>query len=420
MLKRVPLYAQILIGMALGIVAGFAAISLGFDKFISNWIAPFGDMFIKLLKVVAVPLVFLSLIKGITGLNEIKSLSSMGLKTLALYICTTVVAITVGIVAVTTIKPGSIFPEDKGVELRERYQGEVAQKSVTASEVEQESSLQFLVDMIPDNFTAAMSSNGNMLQVIFLAIFIGATMVAIGVVKLKPAVDLIDSLNTIVVKMIDYIMLTAPYGVFALMAALVVDSMGDVAIFKALGLYSLTVIISLLLLIFIFYPTLIKLFTKIDVKRFIRSAAPVQLLGFSTSSSAATLPMTMEQCQKGLGLSHRASSFVLPVGVTINMDGTSCYQAVAVVFIAQVMGIDLTMSQILTIIGLTTVASIGTPGIPGGSIVMTVMVLSSIGIPSEGLALILGVDRPLDMLRTAVNVTGDMAVASMVDNESKE
>lgn len=418
-LKNIPLYIKILFGMVTGIITGLVAVKLGGGLFVNHYIAPLGTIFINLLKMVAVPLVFFSLIKGVLGLGEIKNLSSMGVRTLLLYVFTTIVAITVGVSAATLIAPGKIFPAQKAIELRELYQGEVAERAVSAEAVSESSPLQILIDIVPENMLGAISSNANMLQIIFVALFIAIAMLAIGLKELENVVKLIDSLNRIVMRIIDYVMDFAPIGVFGLMAALAVDTAGDFSIFAALGLYALTVTISLFILMFAFSPFLVKTFTSIKMSKFMKVVAPVQLLGFSTSSSAATLPVTMEQCQKGLGLSSNVTSFVLPVGVTINMDGTSCYQAVAAIFIAQVMGIDLSLAQILTIIGVTTISSIGTPGIPGGSVVMLIMVLSSAGIPSEGLALIMGIDRPLDMLRTSVNVTGDMAVASIVDHKEK-
>ncbi len=414
-MKNIPLYVKILFGMVLGVIAGLIFVKLGAEQFVSDFVAPFGTIFINLLKMVAVPLVLFSLIKGVTGLGEIKNLSNLGVKTILIYVGTTIVAISIGVSAACLIKPGEIFPADKAAELRELYQGEVDQKSISADQVAEDTPLKILVDIVPDNIVAALASNGGMLKIIFIALLVGIAMLAIGINEVQSVVKLIDTLNLIVMKIIDYIMIFAPFGVFALMASLAVDTAGDISIFAALGLYALTVAASLLILMFVFYPILIKLFTNIGVGRFIKAASPVQILGFSTSSSAATLPVTMEQCQKDLKLSSNVTSFVLPVGVTINMDGTSCYQAIAAIFIAQVMGIDLSLVQILTIVGVTTISSIGTPGIPSGSVVMLIMVLSSVGIPSEGLALILGIDRPLDMLRTAVNVTGDMAVASIVE-----
>lgn len=406
--------------MVLGVIAGLICVRLGGSGFVRNFITPFGTIFINLLKMIAVPLVFLSLIRGVLGLGEIKNLSTIGVKTLLIYVGTTIVAITIGVSAACLIRPGAIFPADKAAELRELYQGVVSERTVSADALADSSPLALLVDIVPDNVVGALANNGNMLQVIFIALFVGIAMLVIGVKEVEAVVKLIDASNRIVMLIIDYIMLFAPVGVFALMASLAIDTAGDLSIFAALGLYALTTAGALLMLMFLFYPLLIKLFTRIKVGHFIKVASPVQLLGFSTSSSAATLPLTMEQSQRELGVSTTISSFVLPVGVTINMDGTSCYQAIAAIFIAQVMGIELSLVQILTIIGVTTISSIGTPGIPGGSVVMLIMVLSSVGIPSEGLALILGIDRPLDMIRTAVNVTGDMTVAAIVDESERK
>lgn len=419
-MKSIPLYGKIILGMVLGIIAGLIGVNMGGGDFIHHYIAPLGTIFINLLKMVAVPLVLFSLTKGIIGLGEINNLSSMGIKTLLMYVGTTIIAISLGVTLATLVRPGAIFPTDKAAELRELYQGVVTEKSLSAEVVAESSPLQIFIDIVPDNIVAAMAGNGNMLQVIFISLLVGIAMLSIGIDKVKPVVDLIDTLNDIVMRIIDYIMLFAPYGVFALMASLAVDTAGDLSIFAALGLYALTTIVALFALMFLFYPLLIRLFTSIKVGKFIKTALPVQILGFSTSSSAATLPVTMEQCHKELKLPSTVTSFVLPVGVTINMDGTSCYQAIASIFIAQVMGIDLSFVQLLTIIGVTTISSIGTPGIPGGSVVMLIMVLSSVGIPSEGLALILGIDRPLDMLRTSVNVTGDMTIASIVAEGKRE
>ncbi len=418
-MKQIPLYIKILFGMALGVVAGFIALHLGAATLVTNFVAPVGTIFISLLKMVAVPLVLLSLTKGVLGLGDIRNLSSLGIRTLLIYVATTVVAISIGVAAVTLIRPGAIFPADKASELRELYSDDVAARDVAAQSVAEGSPLDLISGIVPENVMGALSNNGNMLQVIFLALVLGIAILVLGGQRTASLTKLLDELNGVVMLVIDWIMLFAPYGVFALMASLAVDTAGDATIFAALGLYALTTVAALLILMLLFYPLLIRLFTPIKVRDFMRVAAPVQLLGFSTSSSAATLPMTMEQSQKGLGISHAVSSFVLPVGVTINMDGTSCYQAVAAIFIAQVMGIDLSLVQILTIIGVTTISSIGTPGIPSGSVVMLLMVLASVGIPSEGLALILCVDRPIDMVRTAVNVTGDMAVASIVEQSQK-
>lgn len=415
MKKKIPLYVKILGGMLLGIGVGFGAIALDRGGFVQNWVAPFGTIFIRLLKLVAVPLVFLSLLKGISHLQDIRQLSRMGLKTLGIFMCTTVAAILLGLGMVSLLRPGSVFSDEKAEELRVAYGEVVVAHPGNADAAEAGSPLRFLVDVVPDNILAAGADNSRMLQIIFVAILFGVALVALPREKTQAVIDVVDGLNEIILKAIHYIMLFAPYGVMALMAELVVGFAGEAAIFAALGMYILTVALALAILAFLFYPALLKLFTKIPLPRFFKAAAPVQLLAFSTSSSAAALPLTMKQTEDELGVSKDTSAFVLPVGVTINMDGTSCYQAISVIFIAQVLGLDLTVSQMLTIILVTTISSIGTPGVPGGSIVILMMVLGSIGIPSEWLALILGVERPLDMMRTVANVTGNMVVASVVD-----
>jgi Na+/H+-dicarboxylate symporter len=321
---------------------------------------------------------------------------------------------------VNIIKPGDVFPEDKQEQYRQKFGGQVEMRQESAEELKDESPLRFFVDMVPDNFFKAAGDNSKMLQIIFFAILFSISLVLIPGDKTQVVKDFFDGLNDVILKIVDIIMRFAPYGVLALMAALVVDFSGDGDIFTALGMYMLTVVIALLFLIVGFYPVLMRLFTKMKIKTFLRGILPAQLVGFTTSSSAATLPVTLKQVTNELKVSKPIANFVLPVGVTINMDGTSCYQAIAAVFIAQVFGIDLTLVQQLTIVLTATLASIGSPGIPSGSIVMLIIVLNSVGLPVEGLALILGVDRPLDMLRTAVNIAGDSSVASIVASSEGE
>jgi len=277
--------------------------------------------------------------------------------------------------------------------------------------------MDYIVEMVPDNLFSAAGDNSNMLQIIFVALLVGVAIVVLGTEKTSAFVSVINATEAIILKIIDFIMQFAPVGVFALLAALVVDFSGDSAMFSALGMYAATVVVCLLFLAYVFYPVLLKIFTRNNIGDYLKAIFPIQLLAFSTSSSSATLPFTMEQVQQKLGISEETASFVLPLGATVNMDGTSCYQAIVVLFIAQIFGIELTIAQYLTVLFLTVLASIGTAGVPGASVVMTVMVMSSVGIPVEGLALILGIDRPLDMLRTVVNVTGDTFVASVVDKK---
>jgi len=390
-------------------------ISFGQGEVVQLWIKPWGNIFIRMLQLIAVPLVLVSLIKGVTGIEDIRRFSQIGLKALLIYMSTTVCAILVGLALVLSVKPGNFVDAAVASQMKESYQHVVNEKMSAAESTSEQGPLSFLNDIVPDNLFAASSNNSKMLQVIFFAIFFGIAAISLPKEKTKAVLKVVDSLYDIILKMVDYIIRFAPYGVFALMAALVADNSSNLSIFAALGMYTLTVIAGLLLLIFVFYPLLIHLFTRIQTKHFIRNMYPVQLLAFTTSSSAATLPLNMETTERDLGISKEITSFVLPVGTTINMDGTSCYQAIAVVFIAQVMHIHLGWSELIAIVLLTTISSIGTPAIPGGSYVILTMVLSSVGIPADGLALILGVDRPLDMLRTSVNVTGDATVASIID-----
>lgn len=417
--NRLPLYLKILIGMVLGILLGIVSLQAGFADGITNWVKPFGEIFMRLLKLVAIPLVLISLVKGVGNLSDIATLSRIGLKTIGIYVCTTVLAILVGLMLVGVIGPGRMVSPESAAAMQANYRTTVAEQSSQAEAMAETPPLQFLVDIFPDNMVGALGNNAGMLQVIVVAILIGVATLLVGKEKAAPFLNLINSLDHIVLKLIDIIMQYAPIGVLALMAGMVADTAGNMELLGALGLYVLTVVLGLLLMIFLFYPLLLHFFSKTPVRKFLTTMPPVQLLAFTTSSSAATLPLNMETVEQKLGVSQRVTSFVLPMGMTINMDGTSLYQAVAAVFIAQVMGIELTAVQILTIIITTTLSSIGTPGVPGGAIVILIMVLSSVGLPAEGLALILGLDRPLDMLRTVVNVTGDATVASIVDAHTK-
>jgi len=420
MLKKLPLWAKIFIGMGLGILWGLVSVWTGWETFTTDWVKPWGTIFLKLLKLIAVPLIFVSLVKGISSLTDITKLSRIGYKTIVIYIVTTVFATTVGLALVNIFKPGDVFPDEKQEQYREQFGSQVEVRQESAREFEKQSPLFFFEDMIPENFFRAAGDNSKMLQIIFFAILFSIALVLVPGEKTQVVKDFFDGLNDVILKIVDLIMRFAPIGVFALMASLVVDFSGDADIFTALGMYMLTVIIGLFLLILGLYPLMMRIFAGIRVPVFMKAILPAQLVAFTTSSSAATLPVTMKQVINELGVSKPIANFVLPVGVTINMDGTSCYQAIAAVFIAQVFGIDLTLIQQLTIVLTATLASIGSPGIPSGSIVMLIIVLNSVGLPVEGLALILGVDRPLDMLRTVVNITGDSTVSSIVARSEGE
>ena len=413
-MRKLALHWKIIIGMVLGVLYGLLASKMGWVDFTNDWIKPWGKIFINLLKLIAVPLVFASLIKGVSSLSDISKLSRIGGKTIGIYLFTTIVAVTFGLLLVNIIQPGTSFSEEKRMELKEQYASNAASKIASAKDVKEDGPLQFIVDMVPSNFIQATVNNKNMLQVIFFAILFGIAMVMLPTEKTSVVKAFFDGVNDIILQIVDLIMLTAPYGVFALLGGLVVDFGGSAELFQALGIYSLSVVIGLLLMIMVVYPLILKSFTKLKYFDFFKGIAPAQMLAFSTSSSAATLPVTMERCEDHLGVSEEVSSFVLPLGATINMDGTSLYQAVAAVFIAQAFGYDLDLSQQLTIVLTSTLASIGAAAVPGAGMVMLVIVLSSIGIEPEGIALIFAVDRLLDMLRTVVNVTGDATVATVV------
>lgn len=414
-----PLWAKIIIGMVLGLIWGMIATRTGLEEITLDWIKPWGTIFLKLLKLIAVPLIFVSLVKGVSSLTDISKLSRIGIKTVSYYIVSTLIATTFGLFLVNIVDPGDTFPEEKRMEYMEEWQGEVSESQLLA-ESSDTSPLRFIVDMVPDNIIGAMGDNSKMLQIIFFAILFAIAMVLVKEEKVRTVRWIFDGLNDIIIKIIELIMKFAPWGVFALLAGVVVDFAGDTDIFLALGKYFTTVLVGLFLLIIGLYPLYLKIFTKnIPIRKFLRAILPAQMVAFSTSSSAAALPVTMRQNTEELGVSDEVSNFVLPVGVTINMDATAFYQSVAAIFIAQVYGIDLTIAQQLTIVLTATLSSIGSPGVPGGSIVLVIMVLTSVGLPVEGLALILGVDRPLDMLRSSVNLTGDSTIANII-NYSEE
>lgn len=412
--KKLALHWKILIGMLIGITYGLIAVNFDMEHFTNDWIKPFGTIFINLLKLIAVPLILFSLVSGIANLKDISKLSRMGLKTVGMYLLTTVIAVSLGLFLVNVIDPGASFPKGEQYKFEERYGSEVNKKQQDATEVRDESPLQSLVDMVPSNIVSALSENSRMLQVIFFAIFFSISIILLPEKTTEPVTKFFVGMNSVILKMIDLIMEVAPIGVFALLGSIIVELKGDSALFTSLALYGFTVILGLLIMVFIVYPIFLKLFTKIKYQDFYKGIAPAQMLAFSTSSSAATLPVTMECCEKNLKISKEVTSFVLPIGATINMDGTSLYQAVAAVFIASAFGMDLTLGQQLTIVLTATLASIGSAAVPGAGIVMLVIVLTAIGVPTEGIALIFAVDRPLDMIRTVVNVTGDATISAII------
>lgn len=413
------LHWQIILGMVLGLAFGVVAAASGWSRFTQLWIAPFGDIFLNALMLIAMPLVLASLIGGVASLSDMKKLSRMGGKTMAFYISTTILAVTLGLVVVNVLQPGATVPEDMRVQLQATYEQDVEVREQMAEQTQQRGPLQPFVDIVPGNFFDSVSDNRNMLQVVFLAMFIGIGLLMIPREKARPILDIVEGFNALVIKMVEMIMLIAPIGVFALIAGTITsiaqDNLGQIVeLLAALGYYCIAVLIGLLIQTLIVYPAMLKTFTKTPIRTFFSGMAPAQLVAFSTSSSGATLPVTMECAEKNLGISEEVSSFVLPLGATINMDGTALYQAVAAVFIAQTLGMDLDIWAQLTIIVTAVLASIGTAAVPSAGIVMLVIILQSVNIPSAGIALILGVDRILDMARTVTNITGDATVATII------
>ena len=412
---KLALHWKILIGMILGLLFGIFMKNIGMVGAVSDWIKPFGTIFINLLKMIAVPLIVVSLITGLADLKDISKLSKLGGRTVALYLFTTVTAVSIGLVLANIIKPGSYINEVSRDTLLASFTGDANSKIQMAQSAKNQGPLQPLVDVVPENFFAALTDNASMLKVILFTILLGIGIILIDQEKAKPVVDFFKGLNEVILKIIDIIMLAAPIGVFALMSSLMVE-IPDFTTLGALAIYGFTVLLGLLIMTYIIYPTLLYSFAKVGPRRFFSAIAPAQLLAFSTSSSAATLPVTLECVTEHLGVDEEVTSFVLPLGATVNMDGTSLYQAVAAVFIAQAMGIHLDLTTQLMIVVTATLASIGSAAVPSAGMVMLVIVLGQAGIPEAGLALIFAIDRPLDMCRTVVNITSDSAVAAIVGN----
>jgi Na+/H+-dicarboxylate symporter len=416
--NELALHWKILIGMVLGVAVGVVATLIdspthNANEFVLDWIKPLGSMFVNVLKMIAIPLIVASLIKGVSDLEDLSKLSAMGLRTLGLYLLTTVIAVSLGLLIVNLAAPGLSVPQETRENLVEKFGGQASQRQLTATDQKDRGPLAALEDVIPDNILKAATDNGSMLQVIFFSIFFGVGLILVNDEKSTPVKLFFDGVNEVILKMIDLIMLTAPVGVFSLLAALVVETQ-DPQLLVALIYYGCCVVVGLALMMLAVYPSAVKLITGVGYRDFFGGMLPAQMLAFSTSSSAATLPVTMERVEEHLGVEKEVSSFVLPIGATINMDGTSLYQAIAAVFIAQVLGFELTVADQITIVTTATLASIGSAAVPGAGMVMLIIVLEAINVPAYGLALIFAVDRPLDMCRTAVNVTGDAAVTMLV------
>jgi Na+/H+-dicarboxylate symporter len=382
--------------------------SVGKVPTIATWIKPVGTLFIRLLMFVAIPLVVSSLIVGASSLGDLRKVGRIGARTILLYMVTTAVAITIGLALVNLIEPGRQLAVESRGRLMAEFEGTIEPR------IEQETSLDLvdtILEIVPTNPMEAMAE-GNMLQIVFFALLVGVSLTVIAPEKAQHVIGFFDGVSDVMVRVVGMIMYIAPYGVFALIAATVAEFGFD--ILGTLGWYAVTLLLGFAVHLFGTIALLVRTMGGMSPIRFFRSLRPVMLIAFSSSSSAATLPVTMETCERRLGISKRITSFVLPLGATINMDGTSMYQAVAAVFIAQVYGLDLALPQQLTILLTAVLASIGTAPVPGVGIVMLIIVLRSVGIPEEGIALILGIDRILDMCRTVLNVSGDAAVTTVI------
>ena len=424
-MKKLALHWQIIIGLVLGVLFGIVAAINQWGQFTQDWIAPFGTIFVNLLKLIAVPLVLASLVTGVASLADLTKLSRMGGKTIAIYLMTTVVAICIGLILVNALQPGASIPDDVAANLQATYQEELEQRSGDVQLAKERGPLQPLVDIVPQNIIGAAGSNRNMLQVVFFALFIGIGLILVRNERTEVVLRFFQGLNDVIIKLVDVIMLIAPIGVFALIAGTITSIAGDslasvLELLRSLGFYALVVCVGLVLHVVIVYGGLVHFISPLTLKQFFRGISPAQLLAFSTSSSAATLPVTMECAEENLGVKKEVASFVLPLGATVNLDGTAMYQSIAAVFIAQALGMELDFAAQLTIVLTALLASIGAAPVPGSGLIMLVIILEAIGVPSGGVALILGVDRILDMLRTTANVTGDATVAVLVNaSESK-
>ena len=428
-MNKLALHWQILIGMGLGLVVGIAlnlsgdtltanldpdgliAGAVGFVVKLNSFI---GQLFIRTLRFIAVPIVLFSLIAGVSNVRDLRKLSRVGGKTIGIYLTTTAIAITLGLVLVNLFQPGASVDEEVRNALGAEYAAEASAKIQRAQSPDV---WQTVLNIVPENPFEALAE-AKMLQVVFLALMIGILLTVIPTDKSAGVIRLADAMSDVFIAFVNFIMALAPYAVFALIADVISKLGFDVLV--ALLAYSMVVVAGLLTLILGVYPLVLRLFTRVGYRFFFRGIARALLLAFSSSSSSATLPVTLKVAQERLGISEEVASFVLPVGATINMDGTALYQGVAAVFIAQLYGMDLTLAQQLTIVLTATLASIGTAGVPGVGMIMLVIVLESVGIPLEGIAVILGVDRLLDMCRTCANVTGDCMVSCVVASTEGE
>ncbi len=459
---RLALHWQVLIGLAIGVLYAWLSIQFGWNEFTIDYIKPFGDIFINILKLIAVPLVLFSIISGVSSLGDPAKLGRLGIKTVITYLLTTMTAVVVGLLLVNLFQPGARVSEDLLESNRIRYElwrdangievlddinllteprleskveeitGESVQmndwvmdKLTKAERTKSSGPLQPLVDVVPTNIFRALADM-SMLQIIFFAVFFGVVLVGLPKETSAPLTRAVEALNEVFVQMVWIVMKAMPLFVFALMAGQIVNAAGsDPEMFRQLLeyllQYSLVVVLGLAFMVFLFYPSLVAILVqKLGYRKFMRGMRDAQITAFSTSSSVATLPVTMDCVRNRIGVSERTTSFVLPIGATVNMDGTSLYQAVAVVSLAQFHMVDLSLAQQAVIVLTATLASIGAAAVPSAGLVLMIIVLESVGLNPAWIALIFPVDRILDMCRTVVNVTGDGAVSTLIAHSEEE
>jgi Na+/H+-dicarboxylate symporter len=422
MLRKIPLHVQILTGILLGLVWGVLAGAWGFTGFTVMWVKPFGTIFINLLKLIAMPLVVVTIIGGIASLSDLRKLASIGTRTLGWFTGLTVTSVLIGLLVCLALAPGHTISADQREQLKEQFAPEVSSKVSVAQEVSAGGPLRLLIDLMPENVVKATSDNRSMLQVICFSVLVGIALVTVPRARSAGFSSFIDGMNHVFLAMVRMIMQTAPVGVFALLAGLIAEMAGDnpanlMSLLGMLGKYALSFTIAIAVLMFVVYPVVVRRYMKTGYLDFLKKMVPVQLVAFSTSSSAASLPVNMDCVENRLGVRPEVAGFVLPLGVTINMNGTAVHQGLCAVFIAQVFGVELGIGQYLIILLTGTLAAMGAPGVPGSGLIMMLMVFSAIGVPEVGLALIIAIDRPLDMLRTIPNVLGDAIVAGVVHRQ---
>ncbi|NCQ19280.1 MAG: dicarboxylate/amino acid:cation symporter [Ignavibacteria bacterium] len=409
-------HSKIFTGLILGAIAGVLSnlyfpatpFLLVVQKYISD---PLGKIFLNLLIMMVIPLVFASLSLGVAQIGDLKKLGRIGFKTIMYFFLVTAFAVTIGLILVNIIRPGDYLPGETKTKLLATYKGQAVELKESSEKIE--FGIQTLVNVIPRNPAAAIAKPiPDMLALIFFSLMIGIALTLISQEKAKPIMNLLEGINDITLVIINMAMKLAPYGVFALLFS--VTSRFGFDLLVALGMYVVTVLLGLSLHLFGVYPILIRIFSKYNPLLFFRKVETVILTAFSTSSSSATLPTTISVSQNNLGIPSHITGFVLPLGATMNMNGTALFEGVTVLFLAQVFGINLSIGTQLIVVLMSVLIAIGTAGVPSGSIPLLIMVLTMVNIPAEGIAIILGIDRVLDMCRTVPNVIGDITCAAYV------